>query len=315
MYEYTSHSSTTTNRILRVNLSTTSGQAGNQSRIPSRCDEIRRRVSWGIVEYVSWDGDPKLKELVKPLFKKNKLVIWSIDPHPGPLDDIRSIIEPLGVEFIEHIIQERKRCHRMCVCSLSSAQNLPQISNSEVYHPKQNVFDRIYSDPRAALDLARADGFLVACSISFIDLYSRYNRSIIIVAPIRYHYDINFDSKKWLLLNDNLGTLMSNRRNTIGANSHYDLEFMHYFLGARPDYIPGFAGYTGEHYQPTRKSFLYARRPYNLGTFWNEQFDNHFKHINATFEIEQFKILYKSGYEFADLAKHMGIVHQPYQVI
>ena len=200
----------------------------------------------------------------------------------------------------------------MCVCSLSI--NLPHISNSETYRPNQKVFDRIYTNARAAADIARTDGFLVTSTIPFIEFYMRYNRSIIVVTSIRYPYSIDFDPQRWLWLNDRLRDLMSNRCNIIGANSHYDSEFIHYFLGARPDYIPGFAGYTGEHYQPIRKSFIYARRPYKIDSFWNNQFEDHYKFTKASFKIKQFHTAYKAGYEFADIAKHLGIVHQPYQV-
>lgn len=112
-----------------------------------------------------------------------------------------------------------------------------------------------------------------------------------------------------------LQDLMKKTMHVIGANSIYDVEFMHYCVGIRPDYIPGFAGYTGEHYQPSRQSFVYARHPYGVHKFWNAKFEMHYKFINATFKIAQLKDIYNSGYyEFSDLAKHLGIVHQPYQV-
>lgn len=298
---------TTSKPISRVN--------ATQRRNLSRCEEIRRRVSWGLVDYAEWDGDPELMELVKPIFKKKRLVVWGLDPHPGPLDDIRSIIEPLGVEFIENIIQERDRCPRMCVCDLRG--NLPKLTREEIYKPRKQAFDRIYNytTTNASHEIERVDSFLVAQTTPFIELFMRYNRSIITVATVRYPYAINFDIKLWYSLNDKLRTLMSSHLNIVGANSIYDVEFMHYYLGARPDYIPGCAVYTGEHYQPTRKSFLYARRPYNrIGQFWNQQVNNHYKFINATFKIENLEIVYKSKYEFSDIAKHLGIVHQPYQV-
>lgn len=293
------------NKTKKLNLSYNFGQ------IDFRCKEIRRRVSLGVVEYAFWDGDPELIELVKPMFQK-KIVLWSLDPHPGPVDDIRSLIEPLGVEFFENIIQEQNRCNRMCVCNFKN--NLVNYSVSEIYRPKVEVFDRIYVDSKISSDIARADVFLVTSTIPFIDLYMRYNRSIFVVAAIRYPYAIDFDQNKWMSLNTRLTTLMKNKLYIVGANSYYDVEFMHFFLGIRPDYIPSFAGYTGEHYQPVLKSFLYARRTYKLDEFWNNKFEFYYKRVNSTFKIKEFKRAYKSGYEFSDLTKHLGIVHQPYQV-
>ena len=284
----------------------------SQSLNNSRCEEIRRRVSWGIIEYAQWDGDDELIELLQPIFTKKRLVVWGLDPHPGPADDMRSIMEPLGVEFLEHIIMEPKRCHRMCVCNM--AENLPPLTLPEVYRPNKKVFDKIFNDPRASVDIARADAFIIGPIVPYIELYMRYNKSIILVTPIRYNYAVDFDPTQWFQLNNMLQELLKSRKHVIGANSLYDLEFLHYFLGVRPDYVSGFAGYTGEHYQPSKKSFLYARQPYGVAKFWNEQYAKYYRLINATFVLKQFFDVYKSGHEFIDLTKHLGIVHQPYQV-
>ena len=286
-------------------------QRKSQSLNYSRCEEIRRRVSWGIMEYAEWDGDEELIELLQPIFTKKRLVVWGLDPHPGPTDDMRSIMEPLGVEFLEHIIMEPKRCHRMCVCNMSG--NLPPLTLSEVYRPNKKVFDKI-SNSRASIDIARADAFIIGPTVPYIELYMRYNKSIILVTSLRYNYAVDFDQTKWLQLNKLLQELLKSRKHVIGANNLYDLEFLHYFLGVRPDYVSGFAGYTGEHYQPSKKSFLYARQPYGVAKFWNEQFKKYYRLINATFVLKQFFDVYKFGHEFIDLTKHLGIVHQPYQV-
>ena len=278
----------------------------------SRCNEIRRRVSQGIVDYSNWDGDEELLELLQPIFTKKRLVVWGLDPHPGPTDDMRSLMEPLGVEFLEHIITEPKRCNRMCVCNMS--ENLPSLSLSEVYRPNKEVFDKIYNDPRASVDIARADAFIIGPTVPYIELYMRYNKSVILVTSLRYNYAVDFDTTRWVQLNKMLQELLKSPKHVIGANNLYDLEFLHYFLGVRPDYVSGFAGYTGEHYQPSKKSFLYARQPYGVAKFWNEQFGKYYKLIKATFVLEQFIDVYKSDHEFIDLSKHLGIVHQPYQV-
>ena len=93
---------------------------------------------------------------------------------------------------------------------------------------------------------------------------------------------------------------------------------MHYFMGARPDYIPSFSVFTGEHYNPIRKSFLYAKRPKVLpvGSYWTTPFERASRLINATFVIKTIWELYpptNGGYTLSHLAEHLGIVHLPYQ--
>ena len=273
--------------------------------------KIKNQVSWGIVDYAKWDGDAELKELLNPIFTKKRLVIWSLDHHPAPLYDIRSLVEPLGVEFIEHSIYPG--CKRMCSCddfnSLSHLYPEDLLSNLN-----SKMIKRLYNDSLSASDIARTDAFLVAYSVSLVELFMRYNRSIIVAAVNRYNLWVP-DRLKWLQLNDRLRSLFSQRFNIIGANSHHDVEYMHYFLGARPDYIPSFAGYTGTRYNPTRHSFLYAHRVYNdIGPYWKKRFERQYRRIHAKFILEELRVRYKSDYDYSDLAAHLGIVHRPYQV-
>ena len=278
----------------------------------SRCKEIRRRVSWGAVDYAALDGDAELKELVKPIFKKKRLVIWSIDHHYGPIADIRSLIEPLGVEFIEHDMSDSKTCHRLCACNMSRERR----SFYYVGPPTEDVYNQISRDKVIAPDIDRADAFLVTFSIPFVEFFSRYNKSIILVSSIRFDYITWRDANRWIKLNSLIGALTSERRHIIGANNLYDLEYMHYFTGARPDYVPSFSAYAGEHYNPSRHSFLYGSNPTpNFPfSFFTEPFDREYMRINATFKLYVIKTVYKSGFEYSDLVQHLGIVHLPYDV-
>ena len=286
-------------------------KATTKPQIRSRCEEIRRRVSWGVVDYAKWDGDPELQELIKPIFVKKRLVIWSLDHHPAPLYDIRSLVEPLGVEFIEHSVYHQ--CQRTCSCDDFKALTPLQHNDLLEGLNSQETIDRIYHDPLSASDVARADAFLSAYSYPLVELYMRYNRSIIIISAIRYNLWVDGPSK-WSQLSDRLHTLFTHPRHVIGANNLYDVEYLHYFLGSRPDYVPSFAGYTGEHYNPTRQSFLYSYRVFeDIGDYWNVPFQRQYQRINATFRIDKLQRQSKF-YEHSDLAAYLGIVQRPYAV-
>lgn len=277
----------------------------------TRCKEIRRRISWGIVDYANRDGDAELIKLVKPIFVRKRLVVWSTDHHFGPISDIRSIIEPLGVEFIEHLAIPPKLCRRMCNCDIDKERR-SYLYNSG--YPGENVYKQISEDRIAAPDIARADAFLVSCSIPFVEYFARFNRSIIAVAAIRFDYTLWGDANRWTALNNLIGALTPERRHVFGANNLYDREYMHYFTGARPDYVPSFCGYTGEYYNPTINSFLYSNRPHGFPSFWTEPFDREYRRINATFELHYIRKVYSCGHENSDLVKHLGFVHLPYEV-
>ena len=291
---------------------------------PKFCEEMSRRLHRGLVDYASWDGDPELKELVQPIFNKKRLVVWSIDQHWAAIADLRSFIEPLGVEFIEHSeLPLHKRRPGICwppLCLCSQSTNLTPDPSINPLRPTKDMFDKVSRDPLAAADIARADAFLVAVSIPIIELYMRFNRSIIVASATRFDVTLYGDITRWREMNERLRSLISSRRHIIGANNLYDVEYMSYFMGARPDYIPSFCVFTGEHYNPIRKSFLYAKRPkvYPPGTYWSEPFDREFRLINAKFVIKSIWDLYPTtaggGYTLSHVAEHLGIVHLPYQV-
>ena len=305
-------------RIPSVDLITTTTKPPpslSLKKLSPRCEEIRRRVSWGAVDYAQWDGDPELQQLVLPMFKKKRLVVWSLDDHHGPISDLRSIIEPLGVEFIEHTIYHYG-CHQMCTCD-DEFKGMTPFDRNLIWQPDHRLFDHVYRDSIAAVDIGRTDAFLTASAFPLTELFIRYNRSIIAVSPIRYNYMLKTDMvNRWRLLNERLRFLMSQQRNVFGGNCLYEVEYIHYFTGVRPDYVPGFSVYTGEHWHPTRHSFLVhrSRRLGIPGDFW-DAINSQSRKLNATFKLEELRMRYPQNFEFTDLASHLGIVHLPHQVL
>ena len=85
-----------------------------------RCNRVRQRVATSLANYVQLVApyDENLKELLKPMFPEKHLVVWSTQANAGPLLDLRSLLEPLGVDFIEHTVQHN--CRQLCDCNAPS---------------------------------------------------------------------------------------------------------------------------------------------------------------------------------------------------
>ena len=111
-------------------------------------------MSWGVVDYAKWDGDPELLELVQPIFKKKRLVLWNIDYHVGPVSDVRLLLEPLGVEFIEHVFYHP--CIHFCTCEHFAGMTLFEFEL--LTRPANALYKHIYNDPIAASDITRTMG-------------------------------------------------------------------------------------------------------------------------------------------------------------
>lgn len=280
----------------------------------ARCREMRRRVREGLTDYVRNENDTELHELMQPLFRNKSLVVWSLDHHIGPMSDLRNIFEPLGVEFIEHTLYHH--CEIMCTCDQIS--NTPMFNRHNILHIQPQLLNDFYNKYKNDKDITRTDAFVVAYSIPLIELFEKLNRSIIVVDALRYEVTLRNNVIHWKSLNELIRKLVLSDahrgRHVIGANNLYDVEYIQYFTGIKPEYIPSFCAYTGERYNPTRHSYLYARRPNRpVGDFWNKPFEKQYKTINASFKIMELTKAYKK-FDFSTIAAHLGIVYLPYQV-
>ena len=279
-----------------------------------RCKEVRRRISHGLEDYARRSGDAELQALVQPVFTHKKLVVWSADHHIGPMADLRSLFEPLGVEFLEHTLYFH--CDRMCTCD--------QKTNTKVLDERNvlralgsDVIERFMREHRNDYDFSRADAYLSSWSSNLLELFMRYNKSIIFHCPIRFDYPLNGQPDHSRTVIDLIQRLGTNEANVFSANSRYDAHYIKYFTGINVDYVPSFCVYTGETYHPIRKSFLLwdRRIGFNNGLreYWTDHFDGYIKRSGVKIELLDVRSVYR-GIEYRDVVKHLRITHIPYQV-
>ena len=116
-----------------------------------RCKHVRKQVATSLATFVNSivPFDENFKELVKPLFPEKHLVIWSSQANAGPLLELRSLLEPLGVDFIEHTVQHN--CRQLCDCHAPS----PAIEAAAAGLVRPN--DRLGDDTVAAFRTALAN--------------------------------------------------------------------------------------------------------------------------------------------------------------
>ena len=279
-----------------------------------RCKEVRRRISHGLEDYARRSGDAELQALVQPVFTRKKLVVWSADHHIGPMADLRSLFEPLGVEFLEHTLYFH--CDRMCTCDQKTYTKV--LDQHNVLHALgSDVIERFMREHKNDSDFSRADAYLSSWSSNLLELFMRYNRSIVFHCPIRFDYPLNGQPDHSRTVIDLIKRLGTNEANIFSANSRYDAHYIKYFTGINVDYVPSFCVYTGETYQPIRKSFLLWERRlgfnYGLREYWTDHFDGYIKRSGVKIELLDVRNVY-NGIEYRDMVKHLGITHIPYQV-
>lgn len=304
----------------------TSGNHEVEDDERTRCAEVRRLVREGVVDYVKRDGDTELLTLIQPMFNTQKLVVYSVDHHIGPVFDIRSLLEPLGVEFITHTLYPK--CDFMCTCG--EWANASVFTLSSIVYPKLETLDAFVNDSRTNPEIVRADAFLVTYAIELIVSYTKFTpiRSVILAPAMRFDRHL-FEELPRLrrIINTiiELAKLKTRYGHVVAADNQYDRMYMRYFTGTEPDYVPNFCAYTGQRYNPTIPVFLFARksiRTRRIANVWIRSFRHQYLKIDATFKLIDIlssvdNTTVKSNshkFDFKSQAAHLGVVHVPYDV-
>ena len=187
-----------------------------------------------------------------------------------------------------------------------------------------NVKERFYIEQADVKSpLQQADVFVCQYLTSLCEVYMGFNRSILIIAPVRYELGRHDDADKWEQLNVNLRRIASSPRNVVAANNRYDAEYIAHFTGirnvpilrARAQYVDDAVTYAPTRHEiligphraihPFLKSELVrASLTYDVGDMQPRP---------HRLVLRTIRELYPR-YTFKDLASHPAIVVLPYAV-
>lgn len=245
------------------------------------------------------------KSAFKPLFLNKPLVIWSNDFYVSPIYDLKNLIGPLGVEFIDKSLSDT--CGRTGTC----ATDLKVLNRHNAMSLTQATIDHFYAAYKDDPQMEQVDAFVCFYPVSLCRLFVPFNKTIIFIASHRYELGVQ-DS--WNSFNILLKELSKDPKHVIAANNLYDAEYIKYFTGLNPIVIPNYCGYISVKYTPERDGFLLAagrdRRVWNA--FMN-QYNTVCDAMNCTTDLFPLRRQYPS-YSYRDIAAHQGIVYVPHQV-
>jgi hypothetical protein len=102
----------------------------------------------------------------------------------------------------------------------------------------------------------------------------------------------------------------------VAGNNLYDAEYIRYFTGIKTIVLPSLCAYTNASYMPeVRKDFLIATtRANHFVPQFMTMLDGSLHRLNSSVTVAHVRQVYTGHYEYAELAKHPGIIHIPYQV-
>ncbi|CAF1490708.1 unnamed protein product, partial [Rotaria sordida] len=226
-----------------------------------------------------------------------------------PIHDIKDQLSPLNIKFID------KSLSGHCSLTKTCATNLKVINGENGLSANLSVQKQFYEVYKNDYEMNQVDIFMCFYPPSMCEMFMPFNRTIIIIAPIRYELG-RFSDEDWNKWNQNLKLIASNPRNLVAANNLYDAEYIRYFTGINTIVLPSLCLYTKTSYnRSNRKPYLIA--PIHsrcFGSIFMSMLSESSKRLKIPIYVAHLRDYYKIDYEYYEIAQHPAIIYIPYQV-
>lgn len=227
-------------------------------------------------------------------FFYSKIYLFNIDLHISVIEDFKDIIKKISDIKVNDN-------------SISSHSTIMNKIQSQDYHIKANNWEKcLNSDKDIDLfyrkhknELNKYQGFVVTHTPSFILLYEKFRKPIIVINSCRYENPFKNNIKKWNNLSQKLKNLYKNKLLYIVSNNKADRDYLKLGTGIQSEHIPSLCLYIDKKYKGNKYKLLIFDK-FNI----IEENDLMIKKQNA---------LGKS-YKNEELMEYKGIIHIPYEI-
>jgi hypothetical protein len=228
--------------------------------------------------------------------------IFNIDLHISVIADIKNVLESMG-----HSVTSWSLSNSTAIMGQKKA-SVDCIKNEEG-HPESwhrigpEMGDRFYQRYKA--ELGHYDAFLVTYAPALSLLFARFDKPIIIVAPVRYEVPFTKDPPRWLQFNQFLRDRFDAGRLVLAANNRFDQQYGELLVGRPWRHIPSYCGYTATTYHRKRDVFLYSSRLENYAQYIGGR---------ALPNVRLKHEALRGRYKWHDLTAFAGVIQIPYNV-
>jgi len=245
----------------------------------------------------------------KILFPNKPLVIWSNDYHISPIRDLKFLLKPLGVSFIDKSFSGH--CHITKTCD--GQKSLKIINRGNAMNLDPSLIPKFYEAYKDDVEMKLVDAFVCFHPASMCELFMPFNKSLIVIASTRYELG-RFGTDRWTKWNNKLVQIANTPTNVVGGNNRYEVEYIKYFTGIQPQLLPSFCGYLSNKYAPSRSGFLLAPvHNHGFEAIFMSEYKALCKNMSCTSKLMHLRERYPH-YKYSDLTAHAGMVYIPYQV-
>ena len=186
-------------------------------------------------------GSMRIGPFARQTFNKgNTAQLFNLDLHISVVADIAEGLRELNTDLYRWSISG----HNYLTRKLFKFPDPVGIVNQKSWMGlDENLIDR-FQDRYGAF-LRRFDGFVVTYPPAFAELYRGFDRPILVVAATRYEAPYSSQPSQWKRLNSFLASQEETGRLCLVANNRGDRDYMTYYSGLFPEYVPSVCDYTG----------------------------------------------------------------------
>lgn len=216
---------------------------------------------------------------------------FNIDYHVSVIEDITRIFNRLGHQVVSH------NCTgHAWVFGRVTKPTFGGVSNENYLSKDPEEFRREHPE------LEHFDGFISCFPPGMAEVFSAYDKPLIMVIPIRYEYGAQNNPDRWNKLNDWIRSASASGQLHMVANSVYDQQYTAHFTGVTPRYIPSMCDYFDIQYNPVRDTAL----------LWDTRSSAVDQHVLANVPgVQALRATYPH-YEQQTVAEHKAVIYIPY---
>jgi len=233
-----------------------------------------------------------------PLAPRARPVVWSNDFHIATIGNVKALLQPLGVKFIDKSLSGH--CHLTKTC----ATNLKVLNFNNGVTPsakEKKEFARVYADDS---EMSEVDVAMCFHPAAMCEIFMPLHKRLFVIATTRYEFG-RYSPSEWQEWNDNLLIIAGDKNNVVAANNVYDQYYIQYFTGIQPILLPSVVE-MAEKYSGTSPDIVVAAMHPEQPALWR-----FLKGVSPQFRglREKYKF-----YSYKHLCENTAILHLPYQV-
>lgn len=189
------------------------------------------------------------------LNKRRRLQVFNLDLHVSVIADLKIAFLDLNARLVSWSISGSNRVFRKLLWVPDPVKIVDSKSWMTFDEKAIEAFNVHYDS-----FLKNFDGFISTYPPTFSRLYGERDKPIMTVVATRYEWPHSLKSPEWFALNDFVVSSSRDTKTLWVANNRGDQDYLSYYTGVRPRYVPSLCDYTKTTWDGESNKFLVVAR-------------------------------------------------------